>query len=284
MNTFLTFLFSGLAVGASFALIGSGFVVVHRVTNIINFTQGTLTVLGGLVSYSLLSLAIPHGLGELGAVLISAAAGLLVGIITLLRPGTPAFVALLVTLGLSFLGTAVIILFWGQNPISPPGLTGSVDIAGVGIESQRVLIVIVTLAVFGAMWLFFERSDLGRAMSATASNQRAARLVGIDVRRMGLASFGIAGALGGLAGVLIAPTLPLSVYSDLPLALSGFAAAVFGGLSSPGRTLIGALVLGVSGQMVAGYLNGSFQTQLALVMMLVVMIVRHRSLTTEEAK
>jgi branched-chain amino acid transport system permease protein len=284
VNTFLTFLFSGLAVGASFALIGSGFVVVHRVTNVINFTQGTLTVLGGLISYSLLSLAIPHGLGELGAVLISAAAGLLIGVITLLRPGTPPFVALLVTLGLSFLGTAVIILFWGQNPISPPGLAGSIDIAGVSIASQRVLIVVVTLAVFGAMWLFFERSDLGRAMSATASNPRAARLVGIDVRRMGLASFAIAGALGGLAGVLIAPTLPLSVYSDLPLALSGFAAAVFGGLSSPGRTLIGALVLGVSGQLVAGYLNGSFQTQLALVMMLVVMIVRHRSLTTEEAK
>jgi branched-chain amino acid transport system permease protein len=59
---------------------------------------------------------------------------------------------------------------------------------------------------------------------------------------------------------------------------------VFGGLNSPGRTLVGAMVLGVGGQMVAGYLNGSFQTQLALVMMLVVMIARHRSLTTEEAK
>jgi branched-chain amino acid transport system permease protein len=284
MSTFLTFLVSGLAVGASFALIGSGFVVVHRVTNVVNFTQGTLTVLGGLVSYSLLSMAIPHGLGELGAVLICAAAGLVVGLITLSRPGTPAFVALLVTLGLSFLGTAVIILFWGQNPISPPGLTGSIEIAGVAIESQRVLIVVVTLAVFAAMWLFFERTDLGRAMSGAASNPRAARLVGIRIRRMGFAAFAIAGALGGLAGVLIAPTLPLSVYSDLPLALSGFAAAVFGGLSSPGRTLIGAMVLGVSGQMVAGYLNGSFQTQLALVMMLVVMIARHRSLTTEEAK
>ena len=132
MSTFLTFLASGLAVGASFALIGSGFVVVHRVTHIVNFTQGTLTVLGGLVSYSLLSMAIPHGLGEIGAVLVSAAAGLLVGLVTLSRPGTPAFVALLITLGLSFLGTAIIILFWGQNPISPPGLPGTVDVAGVG--------------------------------------------------------------------------------------------------------------------------------------------------------
>ncbi len=284
MTTFLTYIASGLAVGASFALIGSGFVVVHRVTNVVNFTQGTLTVLGGLISYSLLSMAIPHGLGELAAVLIAAVAGLLVGLVTLSRPGTPAFVALMVTLGLSFLGTAIIILVWGQNPVSPPGLKGSIAFGDVAIESQRVLIVVVTLAVFGAMWLFFERTDLGRAMSAAASNQRAARLVGIDVRRMGLAAFAIAGALGGLAGVLLAPTLPLSVYSDLPLALGGFAAAVFGGLSSPGRTLIGAMVLGVSGQLVAGYINGSFQTQLALVMMLVVMIARHRSLTTEEAK
>jgi branched-chain amino acid transport system permease protein len=142
----------------------------------------------------------------------------------------------------------------------------------------------VALVAFIALGFFFDRTDIGRGLTASASNPRAARLVGIDVRTMGLVAFAIAGALGGLAGVLIAPSTALSFYSDLPFALSGFAAAVFGGLVSPWRTFFGALLLGVTGQFVAGYLNGSYQTQIALLMMLVVMIVRHRSLVVEEAK
>jgi len=76
----------------------------------------------------------------------------------------------------------------------------------------------------------------------------------------------------------------VSFSSDLPLALSGFAAAVFGGLVSLWRTLLGGLVLGVIGQLVAGYVAGTYQTVIALVMMLIIMIARHRSLSSEEAK
>jgi branched-chain amino acid transport system permease protein len=109
-------------------------------------------------------------------------------------------------------------------------------------------------------------------------------MVGIDVRRMGLLAFALAGILGGLAGVLIAPSNALSVSSDLPLALGGFAAAVFGGLTSPLKTLAGGLALGVAGQLTAGYLNGSYQTEMALLLMLVIMIVRSSAFVQEEAK
>ena len=83
---------------------------------------------------------------------------------------------------------------------------------------------------------------------------------------------------------LIAPSNPLSFYSDLPLALSGFAAAVFGGLTSPLRTLFGGLCLGIAGQLTAGYLNGSYQTEMALLLMLVIMIVRSSAFVQEEVK
>jgi branched-chain amino acid transport system permease protein len=154
----------------------------------------------------------------------------------------------------------------------------------VTIESQRLLVIVVTALTFVGMSLFFGKTYLGIGLTASASNPRAARLVGINVRTMGLISFAAAGALGGLAGVLIGPTNPMSYTSDLELAISGFAAAVFGGFNSPLKTAIGGLVLGVSGQLVAGYGGGSFQTQVALLMMLVVMIARRRSLETEEAK
>jgi len=284
MNSFLIYLVSGLTLGATFALIGSGFVMVYRVTHVVNFTQGSLAVVGGLTSYSLLNTGLPHGVSELLAVGISGAVGVLFGAIAIGKRGTPPMISLLVTLSLSILTSGIVVLIWGQTPLSPGGLDGSVKIFGASLGTQRLLVVAVGTVAFIVIGLFFGYSYLGKGLTAAASNPRAAALVGISTRKMGLVAFGIAGLLGGLAGVVTAPYSPLSFTSDLPLALSGFAAAVFGGLSSPGLTLVGGLILGVAGQVVAGYFGGSFQTVVALIMLLVVMIVRHKSLTVEEAK
>ena len=284
MNAFLIYLISGLTLGATFALIGSGFVVVYRVTHVVNFTQGSLAVIGGLTSYSLLNTGLPHGVSELLAVAISGTVGVLFGAIAIGKRGTPPMISLLITLSLSILTSGFVVLIWGQTPLSPAGLDGTVALLGATIETQRLLAVAVAAVTFMIMSLFFGYSYLGKGLTAAASNPRAAALVGISTRKMGLIAFGIAGLLGGIAGVVTAPFSPLSFTSDLPLALSGFAAAVFGGLSSPGLTLIGGLILGVAGQVVAGYFGGSFQTVVALVMLLIVMIVRHKNLTVEEAK
>lgn len=283
MNNLLVYLVSGLALAGSFALIGSGIVVVYRVTHVLNFAQGTFAVFGAFFSYSL-SGVLPSTLGALLSVVGCALVGLVFGVVSIGKRGTPPMISLLITLGMSMVAAAVIVAVWGQNPVSPPGLTGTIDVWGVQLEVQRLLVLVVAVVTFAVLGLFFSHTDLGRGLTAAASNPRAARLVGIDTRVMGLIAFVIAGALGGLAGVLIAPTTAVSVSSDLPLVLSGLAAAIFGGLRSPWMTFLGAVVLGVTGQLVAGYANGSYQTQIALVMMLVIMIVRARSLNAEEAK
>jgi len=279
-----TYLVSGIALGSSFALIGSGFVVVHRVTRVVNFAQGSIAVVGGMLSATLLDGLLPHGLAEPLAVVICGAVGLAVGFLALGRRGTPPLISLIVTLGVSMLISAAIIWLWGQDPVSPPGLDGSTTLLGVTVERQRLLVVGATVLAFTGLALFFSRSYVGKALTASASNPFAARMVGIDVRRMGLLAFALAGMLGGLAGVLVAPTNAVSFYSDLPLALSGFAAAVFGGLVSPLRTLVGGLGLGIAGQLTAGYLNGSYQTEAALLLMLVIMIARSSTFVHEEAK
>jgi branched-chain amino acid transport system permease protein len=284
MKEFLTYIVTGITLGASFALIGSGFVVVHRVTRIVNFAQGSFAIIAAMMAASLLRGRLPHGLAEAVAVLVCGVVGAVVGWVALGRRGTHPLISLIVTLGLSMLVSAAIILLWGQDPVSPPGLRGHVTLLGVDVERQRLLVLLVTLLAFAAVALFFSRTYLGKALTASASNPYAARPVGIDVRRMGLLAFALAGVLGGLAGVLVAPSNALSFSSDLALALSGFAAAVFGGLSSPGRTLVGGLVLGVAGQLTAGYLNGSYQTEVALLLMLLIMIARSRTFVAEEAK
>ncbi len=284
MKELVTYLVSGIALGSSFALIGSGFVVVHRVTRVVNFAQGSIAVVGGMLSATLLNGLLPHGLAEFLAVLICGAVGLAVGFLALGRRGTPPLISLIITLGVSMLISAAIIWLWGQDPVSPPGLEGSTTLLGASVERQRLLVVGATLLAFTALTLFFSRSYAGKALTASASNPFAARMVGIDVRRMGLLAFALAGMLGGLAGVLVAPTNAVSFYSDLPMALSGFAAAVFGGLVSPLRTLVGGLGLGIAGQLTAGYLNGSYQTEVALLLMLVIMIARSSTFVHEEAK
>jgi branched-chain amino acid transport system permease protein len=284
MSDLITYLVTGIALGSSFALVGSGFVVVHRITRVVNFAQGSLAVFGAMIASTLLAGRLPHPVGEIATIGICALIGLVFGLIALGRKGTNPLNSLIVTLGLAMLSTAVVIWLWGQDPVSPHGLEGTVSILGAEVQRQRVLVLGATLVTFAALGLFLSRTYVGKGLTACASNPRAARIVGINVRRMGLLAFALAGGLGGLAGVLIAPTNAMSVYSDLPLALSGFAAAVFGGLSSPGRTLVGGLILGVAGQLAAGYWNGSYQTQVALLLMLVIMIARSSSFAQEEAK
>lgn len=284
MSDLITYLVSGIALGCTFALIGSGFVVIHRVTRVVNFAQGTFAVFGGFISYSLLDGLLPQGLAQLVTVIACGLIGYLVGVIAIGKRGTDPLISLIVTLGVSIFCAAVFITIWGQDPVSPPGLTGSWSILGADVQRQRLLVVAATLLTFAVLSLFFSRTYLGKGLTACSSNPRAAELVGINVRQMGFIAFAVAGALGGMAGALISPTVALSFSSDLQFALSGFAAAVFGGLSSPVRTLIGGIVLGVTGQLVAGYLDGSFQTEVALLMMLAIMVVRSSNLITEEAK
>lgn len=272
MGTFLTYLVSGLAFGCSFALLGSGFVAIHRVTRVVNFAQGTFAVVAGLTTASLLGHALPHGVAELVAVVVAGAAGLVVGLIAIGKPGTPTLASLVITLGLGIFAYAVEVVVWGDQPISFTMLRGSTTAAGARITNQYFLVIGVTVLVFVLLGLFFSRTYLGKALTACASNPYAARVNGISPIRMGLLAFALGGALGGVAGVLITPLQPVSFDSDVALATNGFAAAIFGGLNSPSAALVGGLVLGVVESLVAGYVNASYQTEVALALMLAVMI------------
>ena len=203
---------------------------------------------------------------------VSVAVGALTGVVAVGRRDTPPLSSLIVTFGVGIFAYAVEVLTWGDGPRSFPGFPGAVELAGVRVQLQYVFVMIATAVVFLALELFFERTYVGKALSACSSNPYAARVVGIDVRRMGIFAFALGGALGGLAGVLLGPLRPTSFDSDVPLVIDGFAAAILGGLTRPMLALAGGLLLGVAQAMVAGYLNGSYQTEVALVLMLAVMV------------
>jgi branched-chain amino acid transport system permease protein len=284
VSAFLSYLISGLAIGCTFALVASGFVAIHRVTRVVNFAQGTFPVVAGLTVSSMLGRGLPHGVAELIGIVLAGVLGLVVGVVAIGKRGTPTLASLVITLGLGILAYAFEIIVWGDQPISYPMLTGAVDIAGARIAWQYFLVIGATLATFAALGLFFTRTYLGKALSACASNPYAARLAGINPIRMGLLAFALGGLLGGLAGVLITPLQPVAFDSDVLLATSGFAAAIFGGLNSPYAALVGGLLLGVLEAFVAGYINASYQTEVAMVLIIVVMIYQasKRSTVAEE--
>ncbi|MBC9718772.1 branched-chain amino acid ABC transporter permease [Streptomyces sp. TRM66268-LWL] len=285
MSDFLQYLISGLAVGCGFALLGSGLVTIHRVTRVVNFAQGMFAVVAGLTAGSLLSAGLPHGVAEVAAVLVAGATGLLVGIVAIGRRGTGPQSALIVTLGIGFLAYAGEILIWGEDPHSFAGLGGAVEIGGAHLQKQYFLVIGAAALGFTALGLFFTRSYLGKALGACASNPYAARAVGIDVTRMGLVAFTLGGMLGGVAGVLVTPLQSVSYHSDVLLITNGFAAAILGGLVRLGPALVGGLALGVAESMVAGYYEASYQSVVALALMLAVMVWRARRHTAlyEEA-
>lgn len=272
MSQIVAYVLTGLGIGAGYALVGSGLVAIYRVTRVVNFAQGAFAVIAALSASSLLATGVPHVVAEGLAVAVGAVVGLLVGLVAIGKPGTTPAASLIVTLGLGVFAYAVEVLVWGDQPRSFPGVPGALSVGAARVPWQYLFVVAVTVPVFAAMAVFFARTDVGKALSACASNPHAARIVGIDVTRMGLLAFALGGALGGLAGVLVTPAQQVTFDSDVTLIVNGFAAAILGGLTRPAVTLAGGLLLGVAQTLVAGWGGGAYQLEVALLLMLAVMI------------
>ena len=267
----------GLSTGSAYALVGIGMVLIHRTTGIVNFAQGAFAVMGGLVTASLAD-DMPRFVAGLLAVLLVAAVGGVMGLVAFGRRGrTTLLASLIITLGLSLLASAVHLLIFTDVPRTYPGISSRAwDIGGVSVQPQYVLIACVSVVSALALTFVLRRTIVGNALVACSNSRRAAELVGLNVRSLGVLSFTVAAALGGLAGVLLIPLIPLTYDSDVGIAVNGFAAAAFGGLDSIRGALAGGLVLGIAENLVIGYIDPQYQLAIGLVIMLVIIGWRSR--------
>ena len=279
MSEFGQYLVTGIATGASFALIALGFVAIYRVTHVVNFAQGAFAMLGGYIMSSMLDRALPGLLAALFAILIVAAIGTLIGVIAVGKPRLPIIASLMITLGLSVLIEGVCLLIWGDIPTTYDGVgTAAISFANIFILPQQVAVVVAVAIVFPLFQLFFARTYIGKAVTACALNARAAQLVGINPRVMAFLAFGVAAACGALSGILTTPLSPLTSNADINIAINGFAGAIVGGLISPAGAVIGSLVLGIAQTMMAGYFDPAYQLVVALLVMIAVLIARPNGL------
>jgi branched-chain amino acid transport system permease protein len=279
MTEFLQILVGGLVVGAIYALIAMGFSLVYRVTGAINLAQGGFCLLGALIGYTL---------GEtLGwSVIVAAPAAVAATIVVGLVLGQATFVpglqrlshanVLMLTAGLLTVIEGLALVVWGSQPYSLPPFSGNrpIDVAGILVPSQAFWILGATIVIIVALWFLLARTKLGRGLRACAENQAAASLMGINVPRMTLFSFGLAAAIGAIAGVIVAPTTSLQFDTGRLFTISGFIAVAIGGIGSFPGAIAGGLLLGVATQLATAYVSSLFSSAIALLLLLFVLVWR----------
>lgn len=281
MAELLQFAFSGVTVGAVYALVALGFTLIYSSSDIINFAQGEFVMLGGMITVFAALAGIPLPLAAVLAIVITTVVGLMLYrcAVEPARGATPVAM-IMITIGASIFLRGIAQEIFDKRFHSLPALFGSdpIRVGGAVILPQSLVILASAGIIVVALWLFIDRTLLGKAVSATAANRLAARLVGIDTRRIVDFSFALSAAIGAIAGILITPITLTSYDAGTLLALKGFAAAMLGGLGSALGAVFGGLLLGLLEAFSAGYISSNYKDATAFLIILIVLVVMPRGL------
>jgi len=271
----LQYLLSGLTVGAIYALVALGFAIIYNASHVINFAQGEFVMIGGMAAAAFVETGFPLPISILLAVAGATLVGLLLEKLAV-EParGAPVVTLIIITIGASILLRGLASLVWDKKLHPLPAFSGEAPIAvgGATLLPQTLWVLGATLAAVAALWWFFNRTLLGKAILAVSHNRLAAELVGISVRRVLLVSFGLSAALGALAGVLIAPISFTAWDVGVMLGLKGFAAAMLGGIGSGPGAIAGGLALGLIEALGAGYLSSAYKDVFAFIVLLAALV------------
>ena len=277
----LQLLFSGLTVGAIYALAALGFSLIYNASGVINFAQGEFIMLGGMAAVALTSMGVPLPLALLLAMALGALAGVLIAKFAIEPAGRADVVQLIIiTIGASLVLRGLVQSVLGKGTFALPAFSSDtpLELAGATLLPQSLWVIGLGAVVVALLAWFFGRTLTGKAMLATACNKLAAELTGINTRAILLLAFLLSGALGALGGVLIAPISYTSYDVGIMLGLKGFVAATLGGLGSGLGAVAGGLLLGVLEVMTAGYISSAYKDAMPFVLVLLVLFFMPRGM------
>lgn len=278
-------IFSGIALGAKYALVALGFVIVFKATGVINFAQASLVLVGGYLCWNF---AATWGwdfyLALVASMVGGAVLGLLLEVLILRRmSGEAPFTLIMVTIGILFVIDNLVTAVWGAEGRDLPDPWGlrTYQFGKVDIAVADVWTIGITVLVLGAFFAMFRLTTLGLAMRASALDQEAALAQGIAPKRVYQVAWACAGAVGAVAGVMLAsgsgslnPALGL-------LALVAFPAMILGGLESPGGAVVGGLIIGLVQQLTAllapeyfDWIGSGFEVVSPYFVMVIILLVR----------
>jgi branched-chain amino acid transport system permease protein len=278
---FLQFLFSGVTVGATYALAALGFTLIYNASNVINFAQGEFIMLGGMLAVFFTMSGLPLPVALVLAIIVPAIVGVLVEKLAI-EPvkGAETVTLIIITIGASLVIRGLVQVWLGKGTHSLPAFSGDepIHILGATLLPQSVWVLGVTALVVVALWYFFNRTLQGKAMLATSFNRVAAELVGINTSWVLFMSFAMSAALGALGGILLTPITLTSYDVGIMLGLKGFVAAVVGGLGNGLGAVLGGLLVGILEAMGAGYISSNYKDAIPFVLILLILFFKPRGL------
>jgi branched-chain amino acid transport system permease protein len=279
---------TGVTLGCIYALVAIGFTLVYRTTGVVSFANGAFVMLGGVgAGWAIEQWHVSLLVAGLFGVALAAAAGLLLaaGIIVPLwwRKAQP-FVLILATALYLVVLQSVALSAFGSDPLEvPPIIHGDFHVFGRVVQLQNVVIVVASIVLFGLLFTFLQRTRLGTAMRAGAADRDVGRLMGISPFRMTVLAVVVSAALGGLAGLLVAPVQFASYTVAVNYTVRGFIAAVVGGLGDLRGAVVGGLVVGFIEAFAGIYLSTRYLDVILVGLVFCVLMVRPHGLFTSAA-
>ena len=281
MSSLLQFIFSGVTIGATYALAALGFSLIYNASGVINFAQGEFIMIGGMAAAALVGAGLPLPLAAILALVIVAMLGLVVEKLAI-EPARDAEVVslIIITIGVSMILRGFTQVLLGKGAHALPAFSGDrpIALAGATILPQSLWVLGVSALLVAGLGVFFGHTRIGKGILATSFNRLAAQLVGVDTRRVLALSFMLAAAIGGAGGILIAPIATTSYDAGVMLGLKGFVAATLGGLGSGLGAVFGGLFLGLFEAMTAGYISSAYKDAAPFVLVLLILILRPQGL------
>jgi len=268
MHQLLQQIFSGLAAGAVYASLALALVMIYRATDLVNFAQGEMAMFSTYIAWMLVNAGMPFWAAFSLTLVASFVGGMIIERIVI-RPveNAPILAAVVVTIGLLLIFNALAGWLFTYTLQEFPSPFPDRTLFGALMTTRDLGVIGVTLAMLVALFVFFRFTATGLAMRAAAQNPESARLCGIPVGRMLAIGWGLAAAIGAVAGIMVAPVLFLD-----PNMMGG---ALLGGITSPIGAVVGGLIVGVTENLVGAYLIAS-QLKLTVALALIVLVLVFR--------
>lgn len=273
----------GLGLGAVFALVAMSLNAVHRSSGILNFAQGGMLIVGGIIAVATMPAAPNPALWFLMLPVAAVALAILMslqGAITLLplRSSMEQHSWLVTTLAASVLIASIILIAQGSAQLMSRAQFPSVVIAGTRTPAPYLIAIALAAIWYVVLRVFYRRTLTGLAISAVAQDLDAARAAGLRVRRLQVLSFAISGAVVGSAGFAAAPIIAIANDSGITFSTNGFVAAVVGGIGNDTGALAGGAIVGIASMYAAFAYGGEFQNLVTLGVLIAVLMIKPEGL------
>lgn len=275
------YLFNGVLIGTSYALIAMGLTVIFGLMNIANFAHGQFYMMGGFLAYYLTTaLALNFFVALVFAVLIVTGFGILLDrtIFKRLR-GKPLISSVLVTIGLAILLENVALVLWGPRPeaIPSPLSVAPVKIGPIFATQPRLLAVAITICAIVVIHVLLHHTRIGKAMRATFQQQEAAALAGINIDRLYSVAFGVGAGLAALGGVLLGTIFYVHPTMGGVATLKAFVVTILGGMGSFVGAIVGGLALGIA-ESFGTLVSSAYKDAIGFVLVILILLYRPEGL------